>query len=139
MARILPTMCAATIVSVPLLAGGCVQQDKYDNLLQVKRSLQEQLLTVTDERDSMQAQLSNRTNQLQAAREDIAVLQEKYEPNWPGRRTGVLQDILSFRVLFMISQMHITPMKYKYFCIFDRSHDSTYQYYTGFSSFFAPR
>ena len=64
---------------LPLLTGGCVQQDKYDNLLQVKRSLQEQLLTVTDERDSLEAQLSNRTQQLSAARGDISLLQEKYE------------------------------------------------------------
>jgi len=79
MARIFPTTCAAAAVTFPLLASGCVQQDKYDNLLQVKRSLQEQLLTVTDERDAMQAHLTNRTQQLTAARGDIALLQEKYE------------------------------------------------------------
>ncbi|MDG2201222.1 MAG: OmpA family protein [Phycisphaerales bacterium] len=79
MARIFPTTCAAAAVTLPLLASGCVQQDKYDNLLQVKRSLQEQLLTVTDERDAMQSQLSNRTQQLTAARGDISLLQERYE------------------------------------------------------------
>ena len=79
MARIVPTTCAAAAFMLPLLTGGCVQQDKYDNLLQVKRSLQEQLLTVTDERDSLEAQLSNRTQQLSAARGDISLLQEKYE------------------------------------------------------------
>ena len=46
MARHFPTTCVAAAVLVPLLAGGCVQQDKYDQLLQVKRSLQEQLLAV---------------------------------------------------------------------------------------------
>ena len=79
MARIFLTTCAAAAVTLPLLASGCVQQDKYDNLLQVKRSLQEQLLTVTDERDVMQSQLSNRTQQLTAARGDISLLQERYE------------------------------------------------------------
>jgi flagellar motor protein MotB len=79
MARIFLTTCAAAVVTLPLLASGCVQQDKYDNLLQVKRSLQEQLLTVTDERDAMQSQLSNRTQQLTAARGDVSLLQERYE------------------------------------------------------------
>ena len=79
MARIFLTTCAAAVVTLPLLASGCVQQDKYDNLLQVKRSLQEQLLTVTDERDVMQSQLSNRTQQLTAARGDVSLLQERYE------------------------------------------------------------
>ncbi len=92
---------------LPLLAGGCVQQDKYDNLLQVKRSLQEQLLTVTDERDSLEAQLSNRTNQLTAARGDIAILQEKYEIL--GGELGQLS--MSNRNLAMqVSEMEIGPL-----------------------------
>jgi len=107
MARIFPTTCAAAAVTFPLLASGCVQQDKYDNLLQVKRSLQEQLLTVTDERDAMQAHLTNRTQQLTAARGDIALLQEKYEI-----LGGELDQIsLSNQDLAMqVSSMEIGPL-----------------------------
>lgn len=107
MARIFSTTCAAAAVTFPLLASGCVQQDKYDNLLQVKRSLQEQLLTVTDERDAMQAHLTNRTQQLTAARGDIALLQEKYEI-----LGGELDQIsLSNQDLAMqVSSMEIGPL-----------------------------
>tara|TARA_B100001059_G_scaffold236170_1_gene285241 strand:- start:3314 stop:4162 length:849 start_codon:yes stop_codon:yes gene_type:complete len=107
MARIISLTCAAAAATLPLLAGGCVQQDKYDNLLQVKRSLQEQLLTVTDERDGMQAQLSNRTQQLTAARGDIALLQERYEI-----LGGELDQIsLSNQTLAMqVSEMEIGPL-----------------------------
>ena len=107
MARVFPTKYAAIAVLVPMFATGCVQQDKYDNLLQVKRSLQEQLLTVTKDRNSMQSQLSNRNQQLTAAHEDLILLQEKYEI------IGGELDQLSFNnqdLAMQVSEMEIGPL-----------------------------
>mgnify|MGYP001169146814 FL=1 len=107
MARFLPTTCAVSAVLVPLLAGGCVQQDKYDQLLQVKRSLQEQLLEVTNERNSMQAKLRNRDQQLSAAATDLMKMQEEYE------LLGGTVDNLARNnrdLAMMVSEMNIGPL-----------------------------
>jgi chemotaxis protein MotB len=107
MARYFPTTCVAAAVLVPLLAGGCVQQDKYDQLLQVKRSLQEQLLEVTDERDSIEAQFKNRNQQLMAAQTDLLQMQEEYE------LLGGKVDELSSNnrnLATMVSEMEIGPL-----------------------------
>jgi len=107
MARFLPTTCAMSAVLVPLLAGGCVQQDKYDQLLQVKRSLQEQLLEVTNDRNSMQAKLRNRDQQLTAAAADLMKMQEEYE------LLGGTVDNLARNnrdMALMVSEMNIGPL-----------------------------
>jgi chemotaxis protein MotB len=107
MARNFPTTCVAAAVLVPLLAGGCVQQDKYDQLLQVKRSLQEQLLEVTTERDSYEAQFKNRNQQLMAAQADLLQMQEEYE------MLGGKVDELSSNnrnLATMVSEMEIGPL-----------------------------
>ena len=107
MARLIPTSCVAAAVLVPLLAGGCVQQDKYDQLLQVKRSLQEQLLEVTNERDSYNAQLKNRNQQLASAQTDILQMQEEYE--MLGGKVNELGDN-NRDLARMVSEMAIGPL-----------------------------
>ena len=107
MARLIPTSCVAAAVLVPLLAGGCVQQDKYDQLLQVKRSLQEQLLEVTNERDSYNAQLKNRNQQLASAQTDILKMQEEYE--MLGGKVDELGDN-NRNLARMVSEMAIGPL-----------------------------
>ena len=107
MARFFPTSCVAAAVLVPLLAGGCVQQDKYDQLLQVKRSLQEQLQDVTNERDSFGAQLKNRNQQLASAQTDILKMQEQYE--MLGGKVDELADN-NRSLAGMVSEMAIGPL-----------------------------
>lgn len=107
MARFFPTSCVAAAVLVPLLAGGCVQQDKYDQLLQVKRSLQEQLQDATNERDSFGAQLKNRNQQLASAQTDILKMQEQYE--MLGGKVDELADN-NRSLAGMVSEMAIGPL-----------------------------
>jgi chemotaxis protein MotB len=68
----------ALLLSVPLIAGGCVQQEKYDALLMSNRSLQEQLVTVEDERDVAKANLDTVRDQLGKATGELNGLKSKY-------------------------------------------------------------
>jgi chemotaxis protein MotB len=69
---------ALTLCSLPMFAGGCVQQEKYDALLMSNRSLQEQLVAAQDERDSAKANLDTIRAQLTAASGDLESLRQKY-------------------------------------------------------------
>mgnify|MGYP001089472303 CR=1 FL=1 len=50
------TRCAL-LLPLPILAAGCVPQERYDSLLTANRSLQEQLVSAEDERDEARANL----------------------------------------------------------------------------------
>lgn len=63
------------LLATPLLAGGCVQQEKYDSLVMANRSLEEQLIRTEDERDvarqnldTVRADLNRATNELDGLR-----------------------------------------------------------------------
>ncbi len=64
--------------ALPLFAGGCVQQEKYDALLMSNRSLQEQLVAAQEERDSAKANLDTIRTQLSSASGDLEALRKKY-------------------------------------------------------------
>lgn len=70
--------CLSLLLSVPLLAGGCVDQAKYDDLLMTNRSLQEQLVNVQDERDVAKANLDTVREQLGKATGELNALKDKY-------------------------------------------------------------
>ena len=43
------------LAALPVFSFGCVQQDRYDNLLSANRSLKEQLVTAQDENATTEA------------------------------------------------------------------------------------
>jgi len=60
---------------MPFFAGGCVQQEKYDQLLMSHRSLEEQIIRTEDERDvaranldTVRAELNRATGELDSAK-----------------------------------------------------------------------
>jgi chemotaxis protein MotB len=59
------------LAAVPLVASGCVPQDKYDQLLMANRSLQEQIVTLEDERDSCRASLDSIRQQLSLSGDEL--------------------------------------------------------------------
>ena len=61
-----------------LTLGACVSAEKYEKSLQVRRSLQEQLVSVTNERDAMKSQLIGRDQQLEQARENLEIMEVDY-------------------------------------------------------------
>ena len=66
------------LVALPLIAGGCVQQDKYDQMLMANRSLQEQVVSLEDERDVARANLDTIRQQLSKATSELNGLKVKY-------------------------------------------------------------
>jgi chemotaxis protein MotB len=60
-----------------LAATGCVQQQNYDSLLSANRSLKEQNVRLTEERDSARASLQSTQSELNQARQQIGGLQTK--------------------------------------------------------------
>jgi len=65
-------------LALPLIAGGCVQQDKYDQMLMANRSLQEQNVALQDERDVAKANLDTVRQQLAKATAELNGLKTKY-------------------------------------------------------------
>lgn len=55
------------LASLPISNFGCVQQDRYDNLLSVNRSLKEQLVTAQDENATTEANLVELRRELGSA------------------------------------------------------------------------
>lgn len=69
---------AASLLALPFVAGGCVQQEQYDQLLMSNRSLQEQVVTLEDERDAAKANLDTVRAQLTQATAELGGLRQKY-------------------------------------------------------------
>ena len=67
------------LVAPVFMLGACVSGEKYEKSLQVRRSLQEQLVNVTNERDGMKAQLMSRDKQLEDARVNLTAMQTEYQ------------------------------------------------------------
>ena len=66
-------------LAVPVLTlGACVSAEKYEKSLQVRRSLQEQLVGITNERDAMKSQLINQDPLLERTRGDLDTMQSDY-------------------------------------------------------------
>ncbi len=61
----------AAMAALPVFGVGCVQQDKYDALLESNRSLQEQLVSTEDQRDVARANLNSVQQQLSDARGQV--------------------------------------------------------------------
>jgi chemotaxis protein MotB len=78
MPRLNGILLATAVITLPLLSTGCVQQDRYDNLLKVNRSLQEQLADVTTDRDSARSTLDSKNQQLEAAIGDLDMMSTRY-------------------------------------------------------------
>lgn len=66
------------LLALPLIAGGCVPQDKYDQMLMANRSLEEQVVTLQDERDTARSNLDTVRGQLAKATSELNGLKTKY-------------------------------------------------------------
>ena len=71
-------LAVSALVAPIMLTVGCVPTEKYEKSLQVRRSLQEQLVNVTNERDAMKAQLMSRDQQLEQARDNLDAMEVEY-------------------------------------------------------------
>jgi chemotaxis protein MotB len=67
----------AAMAALPFL-GGCVPQDKYDQLLTANRSLQEQLVQVEEERDMARGGLNVAQVEMKQMMESYDALQSRY-------------------------------------------------------------
>ena len=72
------TLALCSLAAPVLTLGACVSAEKYEKSLQVRRSLQEQLVGITNERDALKSQLINRDQLLEQARGDLDTLQGDY-------------------------------------------------------------
>ena len=72
------TLALCSLAAPVLTMGACVSAEKYEKSLQVRRSLQEQLVGITNERDAMKAQLISRDQLLDQARGDLDTMQNDY-------------------------------------------------------------
>lgn len=64
--------------AMPLLAGGCVQQDQYDQTLMANKSLKEQLVSVEEQRDQAKSNLDTVRESLGRATSELNALKTKY-------------------------------------------------------------
>jgi len=71
------TRCAV-LLSLPILAVGCVPQERYDSLLTANRSLQEQLVVSEDERDEARTSIQAVQDQLARVNRSYDALQGRY-------------------------------------------------------------
>ena len=103
----IPALACLSIAAFPLLTTGCVQQDRYDQLLQAHRSLQEQMVQIQDERDAYQSNLSASQRQAQAYNSELGALQGRYGDleNEFGRLADETEASLR-----RISQLEIGPL-----------------------------
>ena len=69
-------MTALGIALLPMIGTGCVQQDRYDAMLESQRSLKEQLVAAEDERDVARANLDTVRQELRQSRDDLARIQQ---------------------------------------------------------------
>jgi chemotaxis protein MotB len=67
------------LTALGLMAAGCVPQDRYDALLTANRSLEEQLVTMEDDRDEARASLTAVQQQLSQTSDAYGALQTKYD------------------------------------------------------------
>lgn len=79
MRRAATTLSLAVLGSLPFVGAGCVQQDRYDQLISANRSLEEQLVAAEDERDAYQESLEQAQAQAQQYNRELNALQASYE------------------------------------------------------------
>ncbi len=79
MRRALPITTLALFAALPIAANGCVQQDRYEQLLLAKRSLDDQLVHAQDERDTARANLATAQAELTQTRSELGTVDAKFE------------------------------------------------------------
>jgi flagellar motor protein MotB len=104
---------AATIATTTALlllslgSTGCVQQDRYDQLLQAHRALQEQLVLVKDERDAYRSSVDSAQVQAQRYNSELGSLQQRYD-TLEGEFGTLSADTADY--LSRISSLEIGPL-----------------------------
>jgi chemotaxis protein MotB len=79
MRRIGSLTTTAALAALSVLAIGCVPQDKYDSLLTANRSLEEQVVTLEDQREECRASLRAVQERLDRTSQAYDGLQTRYE------------------------------------------------------------
>ncbi len=64
MRRALPTLTVTVLFALPIFASGCVQMDRYEQLLLAKRTVEEQVVRSQEQRDTARANLDTSLVQL---------------------------------------------------------------------------
>lgn len=97
----------AAIAATPLFALGCVPQDRYDSLLTANRSMQEELVTLEDERDEARLNVAALQDQLAQVRGSYSELDARYS-----RLHGEFEDITSGNDELMrrVASMELGPL-----------------------------
>jgi chemotaxis protein MotB len=100
------TRCAV-LLSLPVLAVGCVPQERYDSLLTANRSLQEQLVAAEDERDEARASVQAVQDQLARVNRSYDALQGRY-----GELSGAFDQLEAENdeYLSRIARLEIGPL-----------------------------
>jgi flagellar motor protein MotB len=97
-----------TLAAAPMLAGvGCVQQESYDSLLQANRSLKEQTVRLTEERDAARTSLEATRSELGLARKQVTGLQGRNQElsGDVDRLAGEYQDLMG-----RVSTLDVGPL-----------------------------
>jgi chemotaxis protein MotB len=79
MRRIGSLTTTVALAALPVLAIGCVPQDKYDSLLTANRSLEEQVVSLEDQREECRASLRAVQERLDRTSQSYDSLQARYE------------------------------------------------------------
>lgn len=77
MRRVATLSTAGLLAALPFLGTGCVQQDRYDQMLHANRSLEEQNVRLRDDLDVAQANLDRTQGDLATARSEVRGLQDR--------------------------------------------------------------
>jgi chemotaxis protein MotB len=72
------TLITAVLFALPMLAGGCVDQGQYDQMLMANRSLKEQMVTLEQDRDEAKANLDTVRQSLSKVSSELNGLKIKY-------------------------------------------------------------
>ncbi len=79
MRRALPTRTVTVLFALPIFASGCMQIDRYQHLLEAKRTVEEQVVRSQEERDTARANLDTALVQLSQTQTELESLEVKYD------------------------------------------------------------
>lgn len=107
MRRIASFSTIALFAAASLVSTGCVQQDRYDQLLQAKRTTEEQLVRTEEERDAARASLDEALNDRARLQTAYKTLEGQY-----GELTGTVGDMeaANRQRLIEIQRLQIGPL-----------------------------
>ena len=79
MRRALPTLTVPVLFVLPIFASGCVQMDRYEQLLLAKRTVEAQVVRSQGQRDTARGNLDTALIQLSQTQTELQSLEAKYD------------------------------------------------------------